>query len=409
MTEADGAQTTWSYDDLYQLTREVKRNGAGAVIHDTSYTYDLAHNRTSMTNHLTQSTTSYTYNAMNQMLTAGNMSFTYDANGNTVSKAVSGQTTTYTWDYENKLTRIDYPNGSSNTFTTNADGVRMTANDSGGNRRFIYDGTSIVGEQDISSGNFIAVYDYGNGGLARQVRGTGASYYQYDGLGSTRQLTDASQAVTDTTSYDAWGNVLSSSGTTANPFKYVGSLGYYADADNGLMLLGARYYGAGVGRFWSVDPIRDTLNWYACVRNNPANGVDPTGMSVLVTACLVGAIVSIIDDLMGCVRGIVNGQGCSINFCNLLCGAIGGCIGGMVVGSIGWMVRLLALIQSELLREVIKGLIGSLVGKPVVAGLCDRLCCAALARLEREWRIFQSEYNYCRGPCGRFTIYSPYP
>jgi RHS repeat-associated protein len=256
----------------------VKRNGAGAVIHDTSYTYDLAQNRTSMTNHLTSSTTTYTYNAMNQMLTAGNMSFTYDANGNTVSKAVSGQTTTYSWDYENKLTRIDYANGSSNIFTTNADGQRMTANDSAGNRRFIYDGTNIVGEQDIASGNFIAVYDYGNGGLLRQVRGTGASYYQYDGLGSTRQLTDANQAVTDAVSYDAWGNVLSSSGTTTNAFKYVGSLGYYADNDNGLMLLGARYYGSGVGRFWSVDPAKDGRNWYQYANNNPVIRVDPKGL-----------------------------------------------------------------------------------------------------------------------------------
>ncbi|MCS6859558.1 MAG: RHS domain-containing protein, partial [Abditibacteriales bacterium] len=82
----------------------------------------------------------------------------------------------------------------------------------------------------------------------RQMRGVTERYYHYDGLGSTRQLTDASQAVTDATSYDAWGNVLSSSGTTANPYKYVGSLGYYADADNGLMLLGARYYGSGLGR-----------------------------------------------------------------------------------------------------------------------------------------------------------------
>ncbi|MCS6860677.1 MAG: hypothetical protein NZT92_10205, partial [Abditibacteriales bacterium] len=261
-----------------QLTREVKRNGAGTVIHDTSYAHDLAQNRTSMTNHLTSSTTSYTYNSMNQMLTAGNVSFTYDANGNTVSRTVGGQTTTYTWDYENKLTQITYPNGTANTFTTNADGVRMTANDSGGHRRFIYDGSSVVSEQDIASGNFVVVYDHGNSDLVRQTRGTTASYYQFDGLGSTRQLTNASQAVTDTTSYDAWGNVLSSSGTTANPFKYVGSLGYYADADNGMMLLGARYYSAGIGRFSSLDPMRDSYNWYAYVGNKTTGFVDPSGL-----------------------------------------------------------------------------------------------------------------------------------
>jgi len=153
----------------------------------------------------------------------------------------------------------------------------MTANDSGGNRRFIYDGTSIVGEQDIGSGNFIVVYDHGNGGLARQTRGTATSYYQYDGLGSTRQLTDANQAVTDAVSYDAWGNILSSSGATANAFKYVGRLGYYADGDSGLMMLQARYYSASVGRFWTVDPSRQEDNLYAYARNNPLRFVDPDG------------------------------------------------------------------------------------------------------------------------------------
>ena len=32
MTEQDGSNTTWTSDALYQLTREVKRNGAGATI-----------------------------------------------------------------------------------------------------------------------------------------------------------------------------------------------------------------------------------------------------------------------------------------------------------------------------------------------------------------------------------------
>jgi hypothetical protein len=45
------------------------------------------------------------------------------------------------------------------------------------------------------------------------------------------------------------------------------------------MLLGARYYGAGVGRFWSVDPIRDDSNWYIYPANNPVSFVDPSGMT----------------------------------------------------------------------------------------------------------------------------------
>ncbi|MCS6863198.1 MAG: hypothetical protein NZT92_23065, partial [Abditibacteriales bacterium] len=198
-------------------------------------------------------------------------------------------------------------NSTTNTFTTNADGQRVTASDSAGHRRFIYDGTNLLAEQDIASGNLIAAYDYGVGGLVRQVRGAGARYYQFDGLGSTRQLTDASQAVTDAVSYEAWGNVLSSSGATVNPYEFVGQLGYYANGDSGLMLLGVRYYGSGVGRFWTADPTKDGHNWYAYVHNNPANLLDPTGKAAqgggavilaILRQCVLGALVGILADVV---------------------------------------------------------------------------------------------------------------
>jgi hypothetical protein len=43
------------------------------------------------------------------------------------------------------------------------------------------------------------------------------SYYHYDGLGSTRQLTDSQENVTDTYTYDAWGESVAQEGTTPNP------------------------------------------------------------------------------------------------------------------------------------------------------------------------------------------------
>lgn len=50
--------------------------------------------------------------------------------------------------------------------------------------------------------------------------------------------------------------MISSSGTLAGPFGFVGDAGYQQDSDSGLMLLGARYYDPSVGRFISRDPIR---------------------------------------------------------------------------------------------------------------------------------------------------------
>jgi hypothetical protein len=74
---------------------------------------------------------------------------------------------------------------------------------------------------------------YGN--LISQYRKDGAiwtpSYYQYDALGSTRALTDDAGDATDTYVYDAWGNEVAVTGTTVNPFRWVGDVGYYWDDD----------------------------------------------------------------------------------------------------------------------------------------------------------------------------------
>lgn len=55
------------------------------------------------------------------------------------------------------------------------------------------------------------------GGDISQRRGTTTSTYHADALGTTRALTDSSGNVTDTYQYDAWGNLITSTGATVNP------------------------------------------------------------------------------------------------------------------------------------------------------------------------------------------------
>jgi len=131
-------------------------------------------------------------------------------------------------------------------------------------------------------------------------------YFAYDGLGSSRQLLDANQTVTDSYSYEAFGNLLSDGGPTPNLAKprpatggrgrhggaasphlatylYVGSLGYYTTGARSLLDLAARYYLREVGRFMSPDPLvpeKDNppeWNRYPYAVGNPANEIDPTG------------------------------------------------------------------------------------------------------------------------------------
>ena len=59
-------------------------------------------------------------------------------------------------------------------------------------------------EERDADGNLIAAYVHSDIGVILQSRNGVKSYY-YDGLGSTRLLTDETQSITDTYTYDALG------------------------------------------------------------------------------------------------------------------------------------------------------------------------------------------------------------
>jgi hypothetical protein len=80
------------------------------------------------------------------------------------------------------------------------------------------------------------------GGIISQRRGTTTSTYHSDALGSTRALTDNFGNVTDTYLNDAWGNSVASTGTTVNPFRWVGKYGYYTDNGTAQVYVRARMY-----------------------------------------------------------------------------------------------------------------------------------------------------------------------
>lgn len=80
------------------------------------------------------------------------------------------------------------------------------------------------------------------------------------------QLTDATPPpninVTDAYDLDAFGVPFPPSGSSYNPHRFVGQLGYFVENDlpegmnwTGLQKLGARYYDPSIGRFITQDPV----------------------------------------------------------------------------------------------------------------------------------------------------------
>ncbi len=129
--------------------------------------------------------------------------------------------------------------------------------------------------------------------------GTDSKYYHFDELGSTLFLTDVSCVQTDKYVYNTWGKVVSSSGSTVNPYKYVGRLGYYSDSGTGLLLLGSRFYDPEAGVFTQRDAAKDGLSYYAYTSGKVMTVVDPWGENpvtsiggtVLVAMCAYKAFI----------------------------------------------------------------------------------------------------------------------
>ncbi len=164
---------------------------------------------------------------------------------------------------------------------------------------------------DTATDAYLAEYDAANalkatytqepvqfGRALSQRRSTTSHWYHTDALGSVRALTNSSQVTSDSYLYDAWGTPLSSTGTTVNPFRWVGNVGYYFDSATGLYYIRARNYQPTIARWTSVDPLfymlarsgmlgfgvedpsllPSLVDIYTYARNNSLSYVDPSGL-----------------------------------------------------------------------------------------------------------------------------------
>ncbi len=218
VTEKSGRTVAYTYDDLYRLTNETIANDANAYNNGTlGYTYDAVGNRLKRTSTVSTVTAQTSAYDVNDRLT----SETYDANGNT-RQAANGST--YDYDFENHLTNV---NGTV-TYLYDGDGNRVAKTEQGlggaVTTKYLVDTNNPTGYaqvvEELRGGSVTRRYTFGHSLISQtQVINNAwqTSFYDYDGHGSTRLLTDAAGTVTDTYDYDAFGNLLASTGNTPNP------------------------------------------------------------------------------------------------------------------------------------------------------------------------------------------------
>jgi RHS repeat-associated protein len=196
----------------------------------------------------------------------------------------------------------------------------------------------------LQAGAVIRSFTYGHKLISQRIVGGSLSFYQYDGHGSVRQLTNAGGAITDAYDYDAFGNVVYRSGTTPNDYLYTGE---QFDANLGFYYQRARYMNPSSGRFWTMDSFAGgatdpiSLHKYLYASADPLNRLDPSGRFSIgeeVAALDINGILSNIASLSlkGLIGGaIIGGADAALRGDDIIEGAIEGGLIGALLGPLG--------------------------------------------------------------------------
>ena len=285
---ANGSTTTYAYDNLGQLTRENNQaagktwtwtyDTAGNILGKSEYAYTTGSLGTAL------DTITYGYadsRGWGDLLTSyDGRSFQYDEIGNLLS---DGEWT-YTWAKGRQLASMSKP-GSTLTFTYDADGNRITKTVNGTTTTYTYADGRVTHE---TNGTDTIHYRYDTNGtlLSMDLNGT-EYYYLYNGQRDVIGLYNANGNVVVEYTYDAWGKPLTTTGSLAstvgakNPYRY---RGYRYDMENERYCLRNRLYDPVLIRFTSSDQYVCTgigivgANMFAYCNNNPVNCMDQNGM-----------------------------------------------------------------------------------------------------------------------------------
>jgi RHS repeat-associated protein len=273
VTTMHTVSTTQNFE--YDKINRLKKSGFGI------YSYDRAGNIT------TKEQVTFGYNDSNHPYcpTIGSNGYkaAYDSNGNLIGKTdKNGVYWRYQYNAENMLIAVYQGPEKGKEYLVeeyfyDAAGMRSQKNTYDGatvkTTRYIYFGNNVIYETGPGTTRYILA---GGREIAKVV--DGKTYYTHrDHLGSSSVVTDSAGAVVNWNANHPYGEnwQVSPVGTVdLDKHRFTGK---ETDASSGLVYFGARFYDPEVGRFITVDPGKDGLNWYAYCDNNPLRYIDPDG------------------------------------------------------------------------------------------------------------------------------------
>ena len=280
---SDGTSIEFSYDANRRLTTESRFDASGDVVDSRHYEYDAAGNRIKQVDE-NGTIIEYAYNSNDQLLSYGDTTLDYDANGNLIRKSKAGEVTDYTFDLENQLVGVDGPAGQV-AYQYDASGERIARTELGDQVNFLVDTQNLTGVSQVlveydASETILAEYTFSTELIGQDRNGVN-HYHHFDANDNVRFLSDSAGTVTDHYRYSAFGIDLETTGTTENAYRFAGQR--YGNSEN-LSFLRARSYDATTGRFISRDPFEGvlsdpvSLHRYLYANSNPIAFRDPTGL-----------------------------------------------------------------------------------------------------------------------------------
>lgn len=279
-----GAVHEYGYDSVSQLNDADHPTLPG--LPDEAYSYDMVGNRETSAQ---TPGAAWSYNLANQLLSSGEFTYTYDANGNqeTRRSTASGfSEDVFTYNTDDQMVRLDMGDG--RTFEYAYDGlgrrIRILSSSTVSTLEssFVYDEEDILFE---CSGSTQIRYTHGPGidePLVGRIGSAAPHSLLANGLGSITESVDSVGTTSGAWSYGAFGFRTAH---VAGPIDRYGFAAREADA-SGLAYLRHRYYDVDTGRFVQEDPLGLSVgpNLYTYVGSKPTHYTDPFGLRPL-TEC----------------------------------------------------------------------------------------------------------------------------
>lgn len=264
----------YAYDTAGRLA-EVKRND----VVQAKYSYDANGNRVQYQG---SNTINATYDAQDRLLTYGNASYSYTANGELKSKTVGAAVTQYQYDVLGNLKQVKLSGGGQIDYVIDGQNRRIGKKINGVLRQaFLWqDQLKPIAELD-GNGNLISRFVYATHVNVPDYMLKGGETYRLvtDHLGSPRLVVRVSDGnVMQRMEYDEFGRVLEDTNPGFQPFGFAGGL---YDRETGLVRFGARDYDGVTGRWLVKDPIKfegESANVYTYSNSDSINFIDFNGL-----------------------------------------------------------------------------------------------------------------------------------